>query len=303
MNFFSSCRKFLHASTIDYIYLLGSHSLGASCCVHCYVTAAYDCDSVTVHDRSVIFRQISLHEVDSCEVLVRWAYADQVFSRNVHEWRQSCACSDEYWFEALFLHELVNGDCSAHNCVSYKLYALCFQFGNFSSYDFLRKSELRNSVNQYASCLVESFKYCYLVSLVNKISCACQSCRPCADDCNLMTVWVNRLDFLITVVCCMPVSYESFKTADCNGFALGALYALSLALVFLRADTTADCRKWAVLGNDFISCLEVSFGNLCDEIRNLDIYRTSGNTRFFAASQAAHSFSDSHIFSITCTYF
>ena len=41
----------------------------------------------------------------------------------------------------------------------------------------------------------------------------------------------------------MPVSYESFQSSDGNRFTLGAANTFALTLVFLRAYSSADCRK------------------------------------------------------------
>ena len=90
---------------------------------------------------------------------------------------------------------------------------------------------------------MQSFEYCNFISLVYQISCACQSCRTCADDGDLVAVCIYRLDLLIAVMCSMPVSSESFQSSDCNRFALCTAYAYALALVFLRTNSSADCRK------------------------------------------------------------
>ena len=70
MNLFCSCRKLIHTATVDDIYFACTHSLGTAGSVHSNVTAAYDGDLVSVHDRSIVFRLVCLHQVDTGQVLV-----------------------------------------------------------------------------------------------------------------------------------------------------------------------------------------------------------------------------------------
>ena len=85
----------------------------------------------------------------------------------MHEGRKTCACSDEYGFIAFFFHKFVNCDCASYNCVCNELNALCFELCNFSSYDFLRETELRDTVNEYAARLMKSFVNCYFITLID----------------------------------------------------------------------------------------------------------------------------------------
>ena len=77
---------------------------------------------------------------------------------------------------------------------------------------------------------MKGFEYCYVVTLVDKISCACKSCRACTDDSYLVSVGCNGSYLYVAEVCSVPVCYESFKTSDSNGFASYFVYALALAL-------------------------------------------------------------------------
>ena len=90
---------------------------------------------------------------------------------------------------------------------------------------------------------MKGFEYGYFIALVDKISSACKTCRACTDDSYLVSVGLNRSYLNIAEVCSVPVCYESFKTSDSNGFASYFVYALALALCFLRTYTSADCGK------------------------------------------------------------
>ena len=101
----------------------------------------------------------------------------------------------------------------------------------------------------------------------------------------------------------MPVCYETFQTADTDCFTLNGMNALALALVFLRADTTADGRQGTGFTDNLISRFEVSFCNFRDKIRNLDHNRAAGHARSLAALQAPHGFPDSHFLGVSGAHF
>ena len=284
MYFLCSGRKLCKRSSVDDVNLRSAHTFRASCRVHRHVAAADDGNLVTVHDRGIVFRQISLHQVDTRQIFVRGANADVVFARNVHEGRKSRACADEYGFIAAFLHQLIDRKCTTRYRVRHEFHALGFQLRDFLCYDLFWQTELRDAVNQYAAGLVQRFVNGDFIALVYQIARAGKSRRTCADDCNLVTVAFHRFDFFITEVCRMPVRDEAFQSADRNRFALLAMHAFALALIFLRADTSADCRQGAVLGNDFVSRFKISLCHLRNEQRNFNIDRTSGHARLLAAS-------------------
>ena len=284
MYFLRSGRKLREGSSVDDVNLRSAHTFRASCRVHGNVAAADDGNLVTVHDRCIVFRQISLHQVDTRQIFVRRANADVVFARNVHEGRKSRACADEYGFIAAFLHQLINRKRTSRYRVRHEFHALGFKLRDFLRYDLFWQTELRDPVNQYAAGLVQRFVNGNLIALVYQIARAGKSRRACADDGNFVTVAFHRFDFFITEVRRVPVRDEAFQSADRNRFALLAVHAFALALIFLRADTSADCRQGAVLSDNLVSCFKISLCHLLDEQRNLNIDRTSGHARFLAAS-------------------
>ena len=90
---------------------------------------------------------------------------------------------------------------------------------------------------------MQCFEYCNFIAFVDQISGTGQSCRTCSDDCDLVAVGLYRRNLLITVVCSMSVSSKSFKSSDGNRLTFRTACADTLALVLLRADSSADSRK------------------------------------------------------------
>ena len=69
-------------------------------------------------------------------------------------------------------------------------------------------------------------------------------------------------------VVAVPVGDKALETANADGLALDAADALALALVLLRADTSADGGQCAGLRNDVVGGLKVALGDVLDEAGN-----------------------------------
>ena len=90
----------------------------------------------------------------------------------------------------------------------------------------------------------------------------------------------------------MPIGNEAFEAADRDGFALDAAHAFAFALVFLRADASADGRQAGRLMDDPVSGFKIAFGDLSDKIGNMDFDGTSADARVIFTAEAAFSFID-----------
>ena len=113
----------------------------------------------------------------------------------------------------------------------------------------LRKTELRNTVNQNAAGFVKCLKDGYIVTKFSQIACTGQSGRTGTDHSNFLAVFLCRSSRFDAVLSC-PVSYETLQFTDGNSFALDAADTFALTLALLRADTAADSGKCAGLGDD-----------------------------------------------------
>ena len=129
---------------------------------------------------------------------------------------------------------------------------------------------------------MKRFEYSYFITSSSKLSCTSYSGRATADNCNLNSILFNNRFRCITFSH-MVVCNESFHTADSNWFSLDTTNAPTLALILLWTYSSANCRKCILSCDNFICCVEVTFGNLLYELWNWNIYRTSTYTRLVLA--------------------
>ena len=109
MYFLHTCRKLFLTSSI-YNMNFCTETQSRSCRIHRYVSAADYNYLLRFHDRCVIIIAECLHQVASCEVLVRGEYAVRVLTRDSHESRKSGTGTDEDCLVALLVHQLVDED-------------------------------------------------------------------------------------------------------------------------------------------------------------------------------------------------
>ena len=108
-------------------------------------------------------------------------------TRDTHKLRKSCTGTDKYSLEAFFFHQLIDGNGFADDNVGldlnaerfYILYLRCNNFG-------LRKTELRNTVNQNAACFMQCLKNSYIIAQLCKVSGTGKTGRTGTDDCYLL---------------------------------------------------------------------------------------------------------------------
>ena len=273
-----------------------------SCSIHCYVSAADNSYLLAVCDRCVVILAECLHQVVSGQVFICREYAFCSLTRDTHKHRKTGTGTDEDRLKSFLIEQLVDGDGFADNDVGFDLYAERFYVLYFFCNNIkLRKTELRNTVNEYAACLMQCFKNCDIVSHLCKIACAGKTGRTRADNCNFLAILFCRSSWFDAVLSC-PVSNETLQLSDGNGFALDATDTFTLALALLWADTAADCRKCTGHGNYFICFLKVAFFYFFNEIRDIDGYRTSLYAFCILAVQAAGSLFHCFLFVVSKTY-
>ena len=190
--------------------------------------------------------------------------------------------------EAFLLHQLFNGEGAADNSVYNDFNAQLFQRRDFMLYDFLRQTELRNAIHQYAACSMQCFVHGYVITHFCQIASAGQTARTAAYYSNLFALALCRSLYVViqTMLTCI-VSNEALQTANSYRLTLNAQHAFALALVLLRTYATADSRQSAFALQNFISFCKVFLSYLMDELRNININRAAANTARLRAVQAA----------------
>ena len=247
MNFLCTGRKLSFATTVNDMYLSAETKSG-SCSIHSYVSAANNCNFLAVCDWCIIVITESFHQVVSGQELVGREYAVGVLTRDSHEHRKTSTGTDEYSFKALFVHQLVDGGGFTDNNVGLDLNTESLYVLNLFLYNSaLRKTELRNTIYQYAAGFVKSLKDGYIVTHFCQIAGTGQSGRTRTDDGYLLAVFLSRSIRFDTVLAC-PVSYETLQFTDGNRFSFDTADTFTLTLALLGADTSADSGKCAGLG-------------------------------------------------------
>ena len=274
VNLLHTGRKLFLASSV-YNVNLSAETKSSSGSVHRYVSAAYYSYLVSCCDRCVIIVAEGLHQVASCQVLVSGEYAVGVLSRNSHELRKSCTGTDKYGVEALFLHQLVDGNRFSNYYVCLNLYAQLSYVVNLRLNNAaLRKTELWNTVGKNAACLVKGLENLYFISKLGQIACTGKSCRAGTNDSDSLAVLLLSCLRNKAVLSC-PVSNKTLQLSDGNRLSLDSSDTFSLTLALLRTNAAADSRKCGRLGDNLCRLLNISFFYLLNKGRNIDGYRTS----------------------------
>ena len=305
VDFFLTSRHFIFTTTVNDINVFSTKSFSSTSSVHRHVTCTNDGSLLACVNRSCYFGElVSLHQVYTCQEFVCRIYTIEVFAVNLHKVRQTSTSTNINCIETFFFHQFFNGKGATDYSINYNLYAQIFQCFDFVLYDFLRQTELGNAIHQYATSIVQCFVQSYFVTKFCQIACSSQTGRTAAYDSHFLTFGSNISNFnSIKTILTSVVSYETFQTTNSNRFAFDTKHTFTFALVFLRANATANCRQAILAFQDFNCFSEVFFSNCFDKFRNFYVYRTAFYTTRFRAVQAALCFIHCHFFSITKSYF
>ena len=266
-NFLFSCRKFCHGAAVYDIDLLCAKTKGGSRRIHRDVSAADHSDSAAFHDRGYRIIEIGLHQIGTGEEFIGGVNALERFARNVHEVGETCAGTDEHRFIA-HIKQFIDRQGLADDDVGFHIDAEFLQGLDFLGDDCLGKTEFGNTVDKDTSCLMQCFIDGDFISFFRKIACAGKSARTGADNSDLMSVGF-RLLCRSGVVGIVPVCDKALDTADADRLEFDAEGALAFTLAFLRADTSADCRKGRGLCDDLVGFFKIAFLYLFEKIRNV----------------------------------
>ena len=276
-NLFRTGGKLAFAAAVNYVNLFCTQTKRTSCRVHSNITATANRNLLCAVDGGLAVFTICLHKVDTGQKFVGGINALEVFALDAHKFGKTCARADKYSLEAFFLHKLVDRDHLTHNGVGANFNTQSLKGFDFLSNDCLGQTEFGNTVNQNAARNVECFENSYVVTLLCKVACTGETCRARADNRNLVTVAFGTGGKILTV-CVVIIGNESFKSADCNRFALDAANTFAFTLGLLRANSAADSGERALTGDHVICTLEITFLNERQKFGDIDINRTACNT-------------------------
>ena len=91
------------------------------------------------------------------------------------------------------------------------------------------------------------------------------------------------------------VGNKPFQTPDADRLALDAADTFALALALLGADPSADGGEGRGKADDLVGALKIPFGDLFDEIGDLDVHRAAGDTGHIFAVKTALRLVDRHL--------
>ena len=300
LHLFVTGGQLLHATAIDHPDL-SAQTLGAAGGVHRHVTAANDGNllALKIHDGGIAVLAIGLHEVDTGQELVGGEHALEVLAGDVHKHGQTCAGAHEHGLIALFLHQLIDGDGAAHHGVGDYLNTEVLKALDFLLNDGLGQTELGDAVHQHAAGKVECFIHGDIIALTCQIACTGETGRAGTNDSHLVTVGLGLSgSAALMTVGVMIVGYKTLKAADTHALTLNAADALTLALVLLRADTTADGGQRVGRGDDLIRAVEVALGNAGDKLGNTHVHGAAGDALGILAVEAALCLVNGHFLGI-----
>ena len=303
-DFFLTCGHFFLAAAVHDIYLLRAKALRGTRCVHRHIACANDSSLLAnVYRCRVVWEFVSLHQVYTRQKFVGGIYAVEVFAVDLHKVRQTGTGTNINSAEAFLLHQLFDGEGAADNSVNYNFYAQLFQCGDFMLYDFLGQTELRNTVHQHTACSMQRFVHGYIIAHFCQIAGAGQTAGTAAYYGNLFALaFCRSLNIVIQAMLARIVGNKALQATDSYRLALDAQHAFALALVFLRADTSADSRQGALLLKDFIGLGKVFLCYLMDKLRNININRAAAYTTRFGAVQATLCLVYRHFLSVAKCY-
>ena len=116
------------------------------------------------------------HEVDASEILVRRHHTDSILAWDVHEARQTCTRTYEDTVEA-HLVELIVAHSLAHDDIWLEIDAHLAHDVDLCIDHAVWQTELRDTILQHATNLVECLEDCNIVAQLDHIGSKCKTRR------------------------------------------------------------------------------------------------------------------------------
>ena len=211
---------------------------------------------------------IRLHQIDAGEKFVGGKNALEVFAGDVHEAGKARAAADEHRLEAVFVHQLVDGEHAADDHVRFDLDAERLQVVDLLFDDGFGQAEFGDAVHEHAAREVQRLEDGHVVPALGEVARAGEPRRAAADDGDFVPVRL-RLQGQVAAVGVVPVGNEPLQAADGDRLALDAAHALAFALRFLRAHPAAHGGQGAGLLNDLVRLFKFARGDFGDKIGDM----------------------------------
>ena len=298
VDFLQTGGHLLFGPAVDDISL-GTQAFGTAGGVHSHVAAAHDGDCLAVADGGLIalVALVSLHQVDSGQVLVGGVDTHVALARDAHEIGQTGAGGDEHCFKAHVVHNLIDGEDFADDHVGHDFDALLLQDVHLVGDDLFGQTELGDTVHQNAASHMGGFEDGDVVTPRGQVAGTGKAGRAGANNGDFVAVGLDFCHFGLAVGH-VPVGDKPLQTTDGDRLAFDAPDAFALTLGFLRADAAADSGQ-AVGGlDDLIGADKIPLSDLGDELRDAHVNRAAGNAGFVFAVEAAFGLFNSHLLGV-----
>ena len=170
------------------------------------------------------------------------------------------------------------------------------QILDFYIYNLVWQTELGDTVLQHTTDFVQCLKYIYVITFLHHIASKAQSGRTRTYYGNLHAVGWCNLGQTDVAALALKVSCETLQVADgYSGLVHLQVDTLALALLLLRTNTSAHSGQGRGVLQHLSSSQELSALDVLDERWDVDVYRTTLNTSWLGAVQAALSFGHRHL--------
>ena len=168
-------------------------------------------------------------------------------------------------------------DCNivlTYHTVSDKLHTESLYLTDLITYNALRQTILRNTIHQDSSRLCLSLKNSDIKALTSQISRNSQTCRTRTDDSNAAT-GLLRQAFTGKLHLRIKIGNKLFQFSYLYRLTLLSQHTMTLALLLMRAYTSADSRQICFCIEDTHCSTHVTHREFMHKVRNVVFNRTS----------------------------
>ena len=226
-----------------------------------------------------------MHQVAARQQLVRGEHAVQRLAGNPHEARVARAGADEHRLEPHLLDHLLDAEQPPDQRIALEAHAELRQLLDLRVHDRIRQAEVGDAVLEHAARLVEGLVHRDVATCLGHVGGAGHAGGAGAHDADAESAGLDVRD-VGPAFLDREVADPALQPPDRHGFEGLAHRADALALALLRADAAAD-RGQQVGGRDHvIRTPVVTLGDLLNEVRNRDVYRTTAHAGLLRAHQA-----------------
>src|SRR6266545_5029573 len=290
MHFLGARWTFRLAAPVDARHLAGAQTQTDAQRVHRRVARADDRDVAPERQRRVVGRKLlRSHQVAPREHFVRRQHAVQRIAGDAEHRRIAGAGADEHRIEAELVHHLLDREQAADQRVAFELDAELRKIADFGVDHVVRQPEVRDAVAQHAARLVKRLEHRDVASRLRHVGGARHAGGTRADDADAKGVLLDVRD-VDPALANRGVADEALEPSDRDRLQRFAHVAHAFALVLLRTYATAHRRQQIGAGDGVVRAAKILFGELLDEIRNVDADRAAGDTRLLGTHQAAFGF-------------